>query len=84
MFGGIGFLVNGNMSCVFLNDDLIIRIGPDGYDDAVGYTHAREFNTTGKVIMGWVMVSGFGYGSNKKLSSWIKKGISFARSLPKK
>ena len=84
MFGGIGFLVNGNMACGILNDDLIVRVGPDGYVDALKYPHAREFDTTGKVMKGWVMVSGLGYGSEKDISSWIEKGSSFARSLPKK
>ena len=83
MFGGIGFLVNGNMSCGILNDDLIIWIGPNGCDDALGHPHAREFDTTGKVMKGCVMVSGIGYDSDKDLSSWIETGIFLPGRYPK-
>ena len=84
MFGGVGFLIHGNMACGILNDDLIVRIGPAGYDAAIKSPHARKFDVTGRVMKGWVMVSSSGHESDKDLSSWVEKGISFARSLPGK
>lgn len=84
MFGGVGFLIHGNMACGILNDDLIIRVGSANYDAALKSSHAREFDVTGRVMKGWVMVSSSGYDSDKDLSSWVERGVSFARSLPGK
>lgn len=84
MFGGVGFLLHGNMACGILNDDLIIRVGPEGYQDALNYPQARKFDITGRVMKGWVMVSAEGVNSSQDLANWVQQGVSFARSLPKK
>ena len=84
MFGGVGFLLSGNMACGILNHDLIVRVGPEGYEDALQSLHTREFDITGRVMKGWVMVSAAGLKSAKDLSFWLRQGISFARTLPKK
>ncbi len=84
MFGGIGFLLHGNMVCGILNDDLIVRVGPDRYAEALALPHTREFDITGRTMNGWVMVSGTGCGSEEDLSIWVQRGVSFAGSLPKK
>jgi len=84
MFGGIGFLLNGNMACGLLNDDLIIRVGPDGYEETLTLPHTRKFDVTGRTMKGWVMVSKTGCDSDKDLSIWVQRGVTFARSLPKK
>ena len=84
MFGGIGYLLHGNMACGILHDDLIVRVGPEKYADALALPHTREFDITGRVMKGWVMVSKDGCGSKEDLSAWIQRGIAFAGSLPEK
>lgn len=84
MFGGIGFLLHGNMACGFLNDDLIVRVGPDGYEDALASPYTREFDITGRVMKRWVMVSKAGCSSDGDLATWVERGVAFASSLPKK
>ena len=84
MFGGIAFLVHCNMACGLLNDDLIVRVGPDGYEDALALPDTRAFDITGKAMKGWVMVSEAGYSSDEDLSTWAKRGVAFASSLPGK
>jgi hypothetical protein len=84
MFGGVGFLIYGNMACGVLRDDLIVRVGPDEYDNAQALSHTREFDITGRVMKGWVMVSPKGTSTDEDLSGWVKRGVSFAQSLPKK
>ncbi|UCD65661.1 MAG: TfoX/Sxy family protein [Deltaproteobacteria bacterium] len=84
MFGGVGFLVHGNMACGVLNDDLIVRVGPDEYKNALALPHTREFDITGRVMKGWVMVSSEGTRTDRELSAWVQRGILFAQSLPGK
>ena len=84
MFGGIGFMLNGNMACGVNKDDLIVRVGPLAYDNALQQLYTREFDFTGKPMTGWVMVSPEGTVSDEDLQRWIKKGVAFAASLPKK
>jgi len=84
MFGGIGFLLHGNMACGILNDDLIIRVGPAKYDKALNLAHARKFDITGRVMKGWVMVSGKEITTDNELAAWVQRGVSFAKTLPPK
>lgn len=84
MFGGICYLVNGNMACGILNDDLIVRVGPKKYEDFLKLPDARKFDITGKPMKGWVMVSFKGYESDKDLIKWVKRGLTFAASLTPK
>jgi hypothetical protein len=84
MFGGVAFLLHGKMACGILNDDLIVRVGPGAYEDALNSTHTREFDITGRSMKGWVMLSPEGYESDNDLLSWVRRGVTFAQSLPKK
>lgn len=84
MFGGVGFLLNGNMACGVLKDELIVRLGVDEFDEAMKLPHIRAFDLTGKPMKGWVMVSPEGCASENDLSLWLEKGIRFAQSLPAK
>jgi len=56
MFGGVGFLLNGNMLVGVWKNSLIVRLGPDSYDDALLEPHVKEFNITGRPMKGWVLV----------------------------
>ncbi len=84
MFGGVAFMVQGNMACGVINDDLIVRVGPERYDEALALPHTRVFDTTGRPMKGWVMVSPAGYQQGGALHNWVFRGIDFARSLPPK
>ena len=84
MFGGICYLVDGNMACGVYKDYLIVRVGPEKYRASLERPHAREFDITGKSMKGWVMVTQEGYANDAALKNWIHQGLDFARSLPPK
>jgi len=84
MFGGVCFLLNGNMACGILNDDIIVRVGKVAYEDCLALSHTRQFDMTGRPMTGWVMVSPEGYQSDAELKAWLQRGIDFAQSLPPK
>jgi len=84
MFGGIGFLLHGNMACGVLNDDLIVRVGPEKHEAMLKLPDTRVFDITGKSMKGWVMVAPAGHGTVKNLSAWVARGAAFALSLPPK
>jgi len=84
MFGGIGFLVYGNMACGVHKDALIVRVGPEDYDRALARPHARPFDITGRPMKGWVMVDREAYASDEALREWVWQGVDFALTLPPK
>jgi hypothetical protein len=85
MFGGHCFLVNRNMlGGVTGGDELIIRVGPEDYADALRHPHAREMNFTGRPMRGFVMVDAEGCSTQDDLRFWLGWGHSFAKSLPPK
>jgi hypothetical protein len=84
MFGGIGFLLNGNMACGVNKDDLIVRLGPDAYNRALDEPHTKEFDMTGRPMKGWVVVRPGGYETDEALKGWVQRGVDFALSLPPK
>lgn len=84
MFGGIGFMVNGNMACGVNKEEMIVRVGPENYDQALKKPHTRVFDFTGRPMKGWVMIAPEGYESDEDLKYWIEQGVSFAQSLPEK
>jgi TfoX/Sxy family transcriptional regulator of competence genes len=84
MFGGIGYLLRGNMACGVIGEDLIVRVGPDNDEDALRDPHARPFDFTGRVMRGWVMVGPAGHAEDNALASWVQRGLKFAASLPAK
>jgi TfoX/Sxy family transcriptional regulator of competence genes len=84
MFGGVSFLLNGNMACGVIKDELIVRVGPEQYAEAVAQRHTRPFDIAGRLMTGWIMVGPAGYQSNDALHAWVEQGLTFARSLPAK
>ena len=83
-FGGLSFLLNGNMCCGVLNDELVVRGGPDAYDDALAREHARMMDFTGRPMKGWLYVGSVGFSEDADLEDWVALGIDFASSLPAK
>jgi TfoX/Sxy family transcriptional regulator of competence genes len=84
MFGGVGFLLNGNMLVGVWKDSLIVRLGPDNYDDALLQPHVREFDITGKPMKGWVLVEPRGFEDEDQLKGWMERALKFVKALPKK
>lgn len=83
MFGGVGFLLNGSMLVGVWKRSLIVRLGPDNYDDALLEPHVREFDITGKPMKGWVMVEPDGVEDDDPLKEWIERAVKFVKTLPK-
>ncbi len=84
MFGGVGFMLYGNMACGVYKDSLIIRIGPEKHESALARPHVRPFDITGRPMKGWIMVAPEGYQEAADLQNWIDQGVAFALSLPPK
>jgi len=84
MFGGICYLLTGNMACGIFKEFLIVRVGPEKYEDSLKQPNTKVFDITGKVMKGWVMVNQDGYSEDHDLKHWVEQGLSFARSLPPK
>ncbi len=84
MFGGLGYLVNGNMACGVIKQDMIVRLSPAEFDAALKQKHVRVFDMSGRPMKGWIYVSPDGVKTDKALQGWIDKAVAFARSLPPK
>ena len=84
MFGGVGFMLNGNMACGVSGESIMVRVGLDDYDGLLARPHVRVFDVTGKPMRGWVWVDPDGFKSDQDLKSWIMRGVAFAESLPPK
>jgi TfoX/Sxy family transcriptional regulator of competence genes len=84
MFGGIAFMVAGNMACGILGDELIVRVGTDDADRALAEDGVREFDFTGKPVRSTVFVSADVIADDDALAEWVDTGASFASSLPPK
>lgn len=84
MFGGIGFLLNGNLACGVNKDDLIVRVDPEKHSVLLKKPHAKPFNMTGKPMKGWLLVEAEGFKTDQQLNAWIKEGVEFASTLPPK
>ncbi|MDH3382664.1 MAG: TfoX/Sxy family protein [Deltaproteobacteria bacterium] len=84
MFGGIAFMLRGHMCCGVLGDNLMVRVGPEGYETALSRPHVREMDFTGRPLKGFVYVEPAGFSSEKDLRSWIAKATMYVRSLPAK
>lgn len=84
MFGGVGFLVRGNMACGVHKDMLIVRVGPEVYEETMKFPHTRPFDMTGRAMKGWVMVEPDGFSSETDFKEWVEAGLKFALTLPPK
>jgi len=83
MFGGLAFLVGGNMSVAASGQGgLMVRVDPADTDALVGEPHARPFEMRGRELRGWVRVDPEGVRSARQLEPWVRRGVAYARSLP--
>jgi TfoX/Sxy family transcriptional regulator of competence genes len=84
MFGGIAFMLAGNMACGVLGEDLIVRVGPNEDERALAEPHTRPFDFTGRPMKGFVVVSPEGTATDEALAEWVESGADLAASLPPK
>ena len=84
MFGGVAFMASGNMFCGVVGEELMVRVGPDAYEEALRGNAVREMDFTGRPMRGMIYVGKAGIKTDAKLSEWIEKGLRFAKSLPPK
>jgi TfoX/Sxy family transcriptional regulator of competence genes len=84
MFGGIGFLLHGNMCVGVWKHSLIVRLHPDEYAQALKEEHVHEFDITGRPMRGWIMVEPDGIDMDDQLAAWVQKSIDYVSTLPKK
>jgi TfoX/Sxy family transcriptional regulator of competence genes len=84
MFGGIAFMVGGNMCCGVVKNDLMVRVGPERYEQLLGEPGARPMDFTGKPMTGMVYVNRASCANGRTLAKWVNRGADFAGSLSKK
>jgi TfoX/Sxy family transcriptional regulator of competence genes len=84
MFGGIAFMVQGNMSVGVSGDDLMVRVGKEHHDEAMAQPNVRIFDLSSRPMTGWVLVDPDGTASDEDLARWVDVGVSYAESLPAK
>lgn len=86
MFGGVGYMLNGNMACGILGEDLIVRVSANQYEAFLKRKYVKIFTMKSgpRPMKGWIMVEPDGYKSAKQLAAWVKEGVEFASALPPK
>ena len=84
MFGGIGFMLGGNMCCGVLGDELVVRLGAEDGEVALAEPHARPFDFTGRPMRGFVLVGPGATETDDGLDAWVSRAEAFASSLPPK
>lgn len=84
MFGGVAFMLQGNMACGVIGNDLIVRVSRTEYEAALARPHVREMDFTGRTMRGWVVVGPEGTKDDVSLQDWVDTGVSCALNLPPK
>jgi TfoX/Sxy family transcriptional regulator of competence genes len=85
MFGGLAFLIRGNMSVAASGQGgLMVRVDPEETDELVAKPHAQPFVMRGREMQGWLRVDDEGVRTKRQLEPWVKRGVAYARSLPAK
>ena len=85
MFGGLAFLVGGNMAIAASGQGgLLVRVDPEESDQLVSSTEATTMEMRGREMKGWLRVASEHVGTKDQLAEWVERGTSYARSLPPK
>jgi TfoX/Sxy family transcriptional regulator of competence genes len=84
MFGGLAFMVGGHMACGITGGDLMVRVGKDGYDEAIRQPHTREMDFTGRPSASIVYVDPLGTSDDGALRVWVERATAFTDTLPAK
>ena len=81
MFGGIGFMLNGNLCCGVHGQEMIVRIDPQKTDQTLGERHTRAFDLTGRAMKGWILVAPDGLSNDAALAKGVRTGADYAATL---
>jgi TfoX/Sxy family transcriptional regulator of competence genes len=85
MFGGVGFMINGNLACGVQGEDMIVRVGVENNDASLAQPYVRPFMVMpGKPMAGWVLVAPEGTSTEQDLKKWVAAGVAYASTLPEK
>ncbi len=84
MVGGLSFVVNGHMCCGVAGSALMVRVGPDGRDQALTEPHVRPMEMGGRPVRGFVLIDPEGFSADAALAAWVRRGLDFIESLPAK
>ena len=84
MFGGIAWMLAGNMACGVMREEVIVRVAREDYERALGEPHVRQFDFTGRPMRGFVCITPEGTAGDEGLAGWVDAGADYAGSLPAK
>jgi TfoX/Sxy family transcriptional regulator of competence genes len=85
MFGGLAFLVGGNMAVAASGQGgLMVRVAPEDTDTLLAKPHVRPFEMRGREMQGWLRVDSDGLRTKRQLAPWVTRGVGYVRSLPAK
>ncbi len=84
MFGGLAFMVDGHMSCGIVDERLMVRVGPEVYEDVLKRPYVSKMDFTGKPLRGFIYVESDGFAEDLQLEDWVQMSLTFIRSLPPK
>lgn len=84
MFGGVCYLMNGKIVCGVYKEFLILLLGEEAGEKAMGNPFARLFDITGRPIKGWVMVAQEGFKTANELEEWLNQAKKLVETLPPK
>ena len=84
MFGGIAFMLSDHMTCGVIGDELVLRLGPEGAERALGRPHVRPMDFTGRPMRSMVLIGPEGLRDDDDLERWLRAGVAFVATLPPK
>lgn len=84
MFGGLGFLLHGNMLVGVWKNAMIVRLGPEEGEAALRQPHVGEFDITGRPMRGWIMIASEGVADEGAVNGWVQQAVRFVGKLPAK
>ena len=84
MFGGLGFLIDGNLSVAVRRDELLVRVEPAQTEALLEQPGARLFDIGKRPMKGWLLIGSAGTKDDASLAQWVRRGVQYASSLPRK
>ena len=84
MFGGVAWMIHGNLACCVLREELMVRVDPEEKARALAEPHVRPFDMAGRPMRGFVVVGTDGLATQTALGAWVDAGADYAASLPPK
>jgi TfoX/Sxy family transcriptional regulator of competence genes len=84
VFGGRGFLIDGNMACGVIGNDVLLRPGPEALNQALALPYCAQFEGNGRVMTGWVRMLPAGHDDDAILREWVRRSADYTATLPPK